>query len=431
MKNAKTKIFITLAALILGLSFFGCIQKKIDEKEDVETTKSAKNAKPEKTTDGESGFLDGVIGILERDGGMSSDEIMEMTDKIEEAIDIIKEILDKYDISDDLRNMSSFQGDGFTLTYSGVWELRTMESYNGGDMALLSYILDGTELLCSGKSSMMGYSFSRKENVEALYEEFYDMTAQIVTADTYISEETDGFETLKDGILYAAFGLREKGEGDLMSKLYVIASEKDNVIVSFVARLGEFAKVGPDIPIMPILRSIEFESKKTPDISSYEQKVIAATDEFVVSGYAMPSLAKVMGDAGISHGYAGQEKTIGKMIVPSIGNFFEEPEKVIVEIIEITYENVENAWNAIDAYGGILYNEYGFLVTYQNFDWGYTYYFSELIKRLDDKKMTVYVAALYSLEERVVKLHFGLIDALVFDGIGSLNLERIAQEGID
>ncbi|MCL1795166.1 MAG: hypothetical protein FWG34_15050 [Oscillospiraceae bacterium] len=415
MKNTQTKIFFAIIALLCCFSLFGCIQRKVDEKNEI---------------------LDGAIAILERDGKMPTNEIMEITDEMKDLVDSIQAILDEFEITDEIRNIT-FQGNGFTLIYSGyLWELQMVKSDDGRSIPIFTYILDGTEMICDGKNDMFGYSFSKKEDVEALYKKYYDMTAEVIAEGLYISEETKGFEPLKDGVFYAAFGRRLEENDELCSKMYVIASEKENATLMFFANLGDMAKFAPEIPIMPILRSIVFEngSAKTSAASSYEQKVSEAGDELIISGYSIQSLSKAMDDSGISYKYAGQEKTIGKMIVPSLGNFFEEPKKVIVEIVEITYEDVGNAWNAIDAYGGILYNTYGFGVTYQNYDYsnyGKDYYFSELIKIRDDEKTTIYVAAIYSLSDRVIKLQFGLINTPVFDAIGPMNLERIAQENIE
>ena len=43
--------------------------------------------------------------------------------------------------------------------------------------------------------------------------------------------------------------------------------------------------------------------------------------------------------------------------MPSLMNYFEEPEKVIAEIIEMTYEDVGDVFGAIDAYGALLYEK--------------------------------------------------------------------------
>ena len=363
----------------------------------------------------------------------------ETTDALEEALDILADFIDaisEMEFSESERN-KTFQGDGFTLIYSGyLWEPRTSKDQNGKDISFLKYFLDGTELICSGKSSMFGFSLSTKEKSEAMHKEWYDWVARAVTEDTYISEETNGFEILRGDKFYASFGLRRKEDDELINKLYVIVSESEDVVASFVARVGDFAKVGPDIPIMPILRSIVFESENSSvaEISPYEQQAWDLGDELIVAGASFPSLSKIMDDGGISYTYSGKETTIGKMIVPSLLNYFDEPEKAIVEIIEITYEDVGDVFGAIDAYGALLYEKHGFYVSYPPTDYssyGEDYRFCELIKRISDIEKTIYVASVYCRAESLIKLQFGIIETLVFDGIGPLNLERIAQEGLE
>jgi len=416
MKNTKTKVFAIVAAVVLflGVSLYGCISppgradKSESETPETENNnkKTEKNAEPETTVE----------------------ETTDVWGLLADLIDSIGEI------SDSERN-KTFQGDGFALTYSGyLWEIQTMKDRKGEDISFLVYALDGTRLICSGKSTMLGYSFSKKEDVDAMHKEFYDMIAQGITGDTYFSEETKGFEKLKDGIFYANFAWRQKEDNELISAFYVIACEQENVIVSFVANLGWATKVEPSIPIMPILQSIVFESGAM--YGSYEQQVRTSGDELVVAGYSFPSLSKIMDDNGISYRYAGEEKTIGKMIVPSMSNYFEEPEKVIVEIIEMTYGNIKDVYGVLDIYGNYLIETYGFYVTYPPTDYsnyGKDYRFSEMIKKLpgDDEK-TIYIAIVYCQTDGVIKLQFGIVESWVSnDGIGPMNLERIAKERLD
>ena len=425
MKNTKIRVFVAVIALCLGVSLFGCISPKPIENPGI--AENGTIAEIEEDTESEI--------TEESKEAETITEDAESADALDILADLLKDIAEM-EISESERN-KTFQGDGFTLIYSGyLWEVQTAKDHNDKDISFLTYILDETELICSGKSSMFGSSLSTKEKSEAMHKEWYDWVAQAVTEDTYISEETNGFEILKDDIFYAAFGWRRKENDELINKVYVIVSEKEDIVVSFVARLGDFTKYGPDIPIMPILRSIVFEggNAQSANVGTYEQQVKESGDELIVSGYSIPSLSKIMDDGNISYRHAGEEKTIGKMIAPSLLNYFDEPEKVIAEIVEITYEDVGDVFGAIDIYGALLYESYGFYVTYPPSDYssyGEDYRFCELIKRLSDEEKTVYVAAVYCRAESLIKLQFGVIETLVFDGIGPLNLERIGQESLE
>lgn len=161
------------------------------------------------------------------------------------------------------------------------------------------------------------------------------------------------------------------------------------------------------------------------------------TPELVFGGETVPSLSKIMEEQNIKYDYIRQDKTVGKLAVPSILDYFETPTKSPVEIIEITYNNVEDVYGAIDAYGMVLNKTYGFQVTflpteYPNYGQGYR--FCELIKASSDKEDEIlYVSAIYSKTDKVIKLRFGTIGTnlsteLKTNGIGPLNLENIRNE---
>lgn len=343
------------------------------------------------------------------------------------------------DSRDSNDRMKTFYGDGFELKYSGLLWTPITGTRDDSDETVhaLEYIIDGTTLIPSGVSGMLGYSTATRAECDDMYKAFYDLYVSIVSTDVdaYVVGETETFKILKDDVYCAAYSIYGKDDV-LLSKAYVIASESNDIVVSFVTELGSLTKAGPDIPIMPVLESITFTAR-TAFADSYEQKVWKSDDGYSICDYAIPSLSKIMDGNSISYTYTEEDKIIGKMVVPSILNYFETPEKIPVEIIEITYNDVDDVWGAIDAYGSLLSETYDFYVTYPPTEYpnyGEDYRFCELIKDTDgDKSEIIYVAAIYSQDENIIKVQFGTIETAfssVKAGIGALNLETIKQEGM-
>jgi len=331
----------------------------------------------------------------------------------------------------------TFYGDGFELTYNGLIWTPTTETIGDSDKTVhaLKYVLDETILMPSEVSGMSGYSTATRAERDDMYEAFYDVAVSSSNLSAYIVGDTDTFEVLKDDIYYAAYSLYGKDD-ELLYKIYVIASERDDAVVPFFALTSFLTKEAPDIPIMPVLESITFTGS-TAFADSYEQKVWESGDEYTIGDGLIPSLSKIMNDNNISYTYTEGEKTIGKMAVPSILDYVQAPELVSVEIIEIIYNDVDDAWGAIDAYGGLLYETYDFYVTcppegYPNYGEGYR--FCELIKDTDsDEDEIIYVAAIYSRDENIIKVQFGTIgtkfSSVTANGIGALNLKAIRRGG--
>lgn len=331
--------------------------------------------------------------------------------------------------------METFYGDGFELTYSGSLWIPATGTLGKSDEAIhaLEYILDETMLIPSGVSGMLGYSTATRAERDDLYDAFYELLVNSADVNVYVVGETETFEVLKGDVYYAAYSLYGNND-ELLFKSYVIASESDDTVVSFVAQTGFLTKAGTDIPIMPVLESISFTGRAS-FADFYEQKVWESGDKYTIGNDTIPSLSQVMDDNDILYTYSDENKTIGKMTVTSLLNYFETPALVPVEIIEITYNDVDDVWGAIDAYGRLLSESYAFYVTYPPTEYpnyGADYRFCELIKVSDsDEAGSVYIAAIYSRDERIIKVQFGTIEtAITNDGIGPLNLEAIKREGM-
>ena|GEM_PF-4993880 len=156
--------------------------------------------------------------------------------------------------------------------------------------------------------------------------------------------------------------------------------------------------------------------------------------EHLLAGERFPSLANVMDDKSIKYSYVTQDIAVGNMVVPSILDYWGMSEEVPVEITEITYNNVSDTWGAIDAYGKLLSETYGFEVTHPPTDYpnyGEGYRFCELIKNVktnDGEHICVYVSAIYSKDERVIKVRFGTFGQHVsIDGIGPIKLDALKE----
>jgi hypothetical protein len=208
----------------------------------------------------------------------------------------------------------------------------------------------------------------------------------------------------------------------------MVASEEENVLMSFAAELGNIMCYGPDIPILPRLQTIVLTGAPARDeVVSYGE------NDLEINGETIPSLEKIMSDRDISYELAKQEKTVGRMIVPDIANYLTEPELTPVEIIEITYREVDDVWGAIDEYGRLLSEDYDFHVSYAPTpypDMGEDYRFCELLSYQDEG--TVYVACIYSRDEQKIFLQFGIVWSQVQRaGIGPINLERIRSGGVE
>jgi len=331
------------------------------------------------------------------------------------------------------RDEKTFYGDGYEFKYSGI--IWSQENFQSGSKSItgLVYSLDGTRLFPSGVSDMLGYSTATKNGCEELYEEFYGLLGD--QTGYFVRGGTESFVVLKDAIYYASYNVYSQGSEEPESSLYVVASEQDDIIVSFVANLESITRYDPDIPILSILSTINFTGRtEEPSYvdDDYEIRVFILDSEYEVAGSSIPSLSSVMSDNEIAYTDAGYERTVGRMVAPSILDYFsdDEPEKVRVEIIEVSYKDVDDAWGAVDLFGRLLSQEYGFHVTYTPTEYpnyGKDYLFCELIKELGSEGI-FYVSATYSRDENVIFVRFGIIETLFNpNGIGPLNLENIAR----
>ena len=327
-----------------------------------------------------------------------------------------------------------FHGDNFELRYSSIaWDQGIFRYGNDEGIESLQYIIDGTLLIPSGVSRMLGHSTATASARAELFEEFLS----IAVLYGYAEGETYSFIPLRDGIYYASFNIFSEPGGDLRQVLYVIASEQDDIVVSFLAHLQNITRSGPDIAILPVLRTITFtgRSSQNPLEDDYEYRVWLRGNEYEVVDTFIPSLSSIMLDNDIAFRYAGHERTVGSMVLSSILNFLDledfEPESVRVEIIEVTYEDVADVWGAIDIFGRLLNDEYDFFVTFSPTEFsarGEDFRFFEVMKELDNGQGIFYVSGIYCRNESVIFMRFGIIETpLRSNGIGPLNLEIIRQ----
>jgi hypothetical protein len=191
---------------------------------------------------------------------------------------------------------------------------------------------------------------------------------------------------------------------------------------------------------MPLLQSLRLTEDLAAKAAEMEEVVLDMQDTLSISmpgvgGIDIPSLDQVMSGNDISFEREGYEKTMGSMVIPSVLDAITGPayesELIPVEINEIIYTDVADVWAAVDEYGRRLSSDYDFYVTFNPQDYsnyGDDYRFCELTKPFDEG--TVYVACIYSRTDSKIIMHFGYIWARVSEnGIGPLNLEKIAEEG--
>lgn len=337
------------------------------------------------------------------------------------------------------KRVGTFYGNGFELKYSALWTEKegTKDLSEAPINALILY--DDTVFFVSGVSSMMGHTTATASKRQEIYDSFYDIIATRLSDSEinngYLAGETETLVVLKDDIYYAAYSYYSEDD-ELFSMAFIIVSESDDIIVSFIVYMGYLTKYGPGVHIMPLLRSITFTGRAS-FADTYVQKVSNSHDEYQIDDVVIPSLSKIMDDNEILYVFSGEDKTIGKMVIPSILNFLDKEQNMAsVEIIEIIYNDVSDAWGAIDTYGRMLNDTYDFFVTYPPYDYsayGEGYRFCELIRDTgDDKNEVVYVSAVYSRDENIIKVQFGTIGegfSLLNDGIGPINLEAVEREG--
>ena len=356
----------------------------------------------------------------------------------------------KADLGD---RMVAFYGNGYELMYSKLlWTPRQLEGY-GESKEVLNYLLDETIMIPSGVSPMLGYSTGTEAGRKELYQVFQSMYKTAEEAGkSFLVSGTETFEVLKEDVYYASYCICD-ADDRLLSKAFVVASERDDAIVSFSVQVGDFVKLanleGIDISVLPILRSITFtgnmnmagfgenKAEETGDDEYfYEEKVERSEEEYIIGEYVIPSISKIMDDLDISHTVSAWEKTVGRMVIPRSYYILASSELVPVEIIEETYQEVEDVWQAIDVFGRVLFEEYGFLATvtpeeYPNY--GEDYRFCELVKQMSDTEAgigLVYVSAVYSRNEKEIKVQFGTIETSSPPQgmIGHIRLDKVAEK---
>ena len=332
-------------------------------------------------------------------------------------------------------------GDGYTLEYdTSIWSVVLEENINGDYIDGLEYLVDGTTLAGVGISGMLGHSTATLDERDDMFQMFNDIYHNSFRdSNAYIETELGTFVILKDDIYYTTFNIVI--DDTPVYKIYVITSEQNDIVVSFLATFpsSSLLKYSPDSRIMPILQSISFTNSSTHqsddgyDFSNYIYRVWHLLEEYVVCDESIPSMYSIMFENDIEGIIGDVDKVVGRMILPTIFAFLPgyEEDKVLVEIVETTYENVDDVWGAIDIFGRLLNDEYGFYVTYPPTDYsnfGPDYRFCELIKELDNGEGIFYVAAIYSRDEGIIITQVGIIEApMTNEGIGPLNLEAIAR----
>ena len=124
----------------------------------------------------------------------------------------------------------TFYGESFEINYKYPWEEKTGKLTNGEEQKYLSYNNNSIVLLPLGSSDLSKTAttdFSTSTGKFKLYNEFREYWGRTDN----ISNGTGTFYTLVDNVYYASM---DYTRGKVTGKLYLIASEENNILLSFL-----------------------------------------------------------------------------------------------------------------------------------------------------------------------------------------------------
>ena len=158
----------------------------------------------------------------------------------------------------------TFYGESFNIKYSYPWTEGTGKLTSGDEQKYLSYRNGEIILYALGSSDLSKTAttdFSTSTGKFKLYNDFREYWGK----SDNISGGTGTFFTLTDGIYYASM---DYTRGKTTGKLYLLASESNNALLSFTTQVN-IDKATADDEVLKLLKKINIDTLYDDELSGY------------------------------------------------------------------------------------------------------------------------------------------------------------------
>lgn len=158
----------------------------------------------------------------------------------------------------------TFYGESYEITYKYPWVESTGKLTNGEEEKYLSYDNNKIVLLPLGSSALdktATTDFSTATGKFKLYNDFREYWGR----KDNISNGTGTFYTLVDGVYYASM---DYTRGKTTGKLYLIASESNNVLLSFSTEVS-MDKTTADEEVLKLFKTMNISTLYDDELSGY------------------------------------------------------------------------------------------------------------------------------------------------------------------
>jgi hypothetical protein len=158
----------------------------------------------------------------------------------------------------------TFYGESYEIKYKSPWTEKTGKLTNGEEEKYLSYDNDKIALLPLGSSDLSKTStadFSTSTGKFKLYNEFREYWGKTDN----ISNGTGTFYTLVDNVYYASM---DYTRGKVSGKLYLIASEENNILLSFSTEVS-IDKNTADEEVLKLFKNINLNTIYDDEMAGY------------------------------------------------------------------------------------------------------------------------------------------------------------------
>lgn len=158
----------------------------------------------------------------------------------------------------------TFYGESYEIKYSYPWEERTGKLTNGDEQKYLSYNNNSIVLLPLGSSDLSKTAttdFSTSTGKFKLYNDFREYWGKTDN----ISNGTGTFYKLVDDVYYASM---DYTRGKVTGKLYLIASEENNILLSFSTEVS-IDKTTADTEVLELFKNMNLNTIYDDELSGY------------------------------------------------------------------------------------------------------------------------------------------------------------------
>ena len=158
----------------------------------------------------------------------------------------------------------TFYGESYEIKYKAPWEEKTGKLTNGEEQKYLSYNNNSIVLLPLGSSDLSKTAttdFSTSTGKFKLYNDFREYWGKTDN----ISNGTGTFFKLVDDVYYASM---DYTRGKVTGKLYLIASEENNILLSFSTEVS-IDKSTADTEVLELFKNMNLNTIYDDELSGY------------------------------------------------------------------------------------------------------------------------------------------------------------------